>query len=404
MTRHRLEVADVFRSNGAAYLDTYGTSTSSEQLQVLRTLARCRTAALGGHKLRCDHCGHEEISYNSCRNRHCPKCQASARKKWLDARANDLLETVYFHVVFTLPNEVGPIALQNKRLVYGMLFRAVSETLLTIAKDPKHLGAQIGFLAVLHTWGEKLDAHPHMHCVVPGGGLSPDNKRWIPSRKNFFVHVKFLSRLFRRKFLAYFKKAFKTGKLTLEGKLKHLREPKNLETKLRSMKKRDWVVYAERPFGGAAQVLKYLARYTNRVAISNQRLLSLEDGNVTFHWKDYASGRERRRMTLDAVEFIRRFLLHVLPKGFQRIRQYGFLANCVRQKRLKLCRELLDRAEKSTDSNCETATDTASEPACEESSPSCPACKKGKMIVIAEIPPDRELAARILYAQLFDTS
>ena len=311
---------------------------------------------------------------------------------------------MYFHVVFTLPNEVGPIALQNKRLVYGMLFRAVSETLLTIAKDPKHLGAQIGFLAVLHTWGEKLDAHPHMHCVVPGGGLSPDNKRWIPSRKNFFVHVKVLSRLFRKKFLAYCKKAFTTGELTLEGKLKHLREPKNWETKLRSMKKRDWVVYAERPFGGAAQVLKYLARYTNRVAISNQRLLSLEDGNVTFHWKDYASGKERRRMTLDAVEFIRRFLLHVLPKGFQRIRQYGFLANCVRQKKLKLCRELIDQAEKSNDSNCETVPDTTIEAACEESSPSCPECKKGRMIITAEIPPDREFAARILHAQAFDTS
>lgn len=396
-------MADVFREHARAYLAENGASVDHKR--VLRDIVACRTAALGGHVKRCEECGHEEFFYKSCANRHCPKCQGPARAKWLEARAADLLETGYFHVVFTLPHKLGPIALQNKRLVYGLLFRAAAETLLKIAKDPKHLGADIGFLAVLHTWGQRLDPHPHVHCVVPGGGLSPDGEKWISSRKNFFVHVKVLSRVFRAKFLDYLGRAFKKGELILEGKLEHLGSPESWDAMLKSVKKKDWVVYAKRPFGSAKLVLKYLARYTHRVAISNQRLLSLKDGKVTFSWKDYKKAGQKRTMTLDACEFIRRFLLHVLPRGFQRIRQYGFLANRVRNEKLQLARQLLGeqkRHESPVPQEVEPQCDV--EPTREESYDLCPACKKGRLIPLGEIKPDRQLADRFLNPDGIDSS
>lgn len=400
----RLEVADVFWEHAAAYLAENG--TSAEQRRVLRDVAVCRTAALGGQVKRCDHCGHEEFFYKSCGNRHCPKCQGAARAKWLEDRAADLLETRYFHVVFTLPDRLGSIALQNKRLVYGILFRAASETLLKIAKDPKHLGADIGFLAVLHTWGQRLDAHPHVHCVVPGGGLSPDGKRWISSPKDFFLSVRVLSRVFRGKFLDYLRKAFRKGELSLEGKLEHLRDPESWEAMLKSIKRQEWVVYAKRPFGGPKLVLKYLARYTHRVAISNQRLVSVEDGKVTFRWKDYANGNRKREMTLRAHEFIHRFLLHVLPSGFQRIRQYGFLANRVHEKKLELCRELL-RVEKEPETSISDDFPTVEVDVTQEASSHaevCPACGKGRLLLVAELEPDQQFAQRLFRPEANDTS
>jgi hypothetical protein len=397
-------VADVVREHGSTYVAENG--ISADQRRVLRDVTLCRTAALGGHVKRCDRCGHEEFFYKSCGNRHCPKCQAASRAKWLEARAADLLQTRYFHVVFTLPDKLGPIALQNKRVVYGILFRAVSETLRTVARDPKHLGAEIGFLAVLHTWGQAILHHPHIHCVVPGGGISPDGKRWISSRKNFFVSVKVLSRLFRGKFLAYLRDAFMKGELSFHGKLQDLKDPANWDLRLRATKKRDWVVYAKRPFGGPKQVLKYLARYTHRVAISNKRLVSLADGKVTFTYKDYARGNEERKMTLEAHEFIRRFLLHVLPHGFQRIRQYGFLANRVRKEKRELCRKLLQRTESSEASIpkplAEVNVDTDTTP--HENSELCPVCKKGRLVPVGRIEPDVETANQLLHPQVIDSS
>ena len=383
MNAHRPEVADVFRSYGSKYQEVYG--ASAQQRRILRDLAACRTQALGGHKRQCDRCGHEEIAYNSCRNRHCPKCRARARAEWLAAREKDLLAVPYFHVVFTLPDEIGPLALQNKRQVYGILFRAVSETLLTIARDPKHLGAEIGFLAVLHTWGQNLHHHPHVHCVVPGGGLSPDGTRWVSCRKNFFLPVRVLSRLFRKRFLVLLRQAFDSGKLSFHGKIQHCAETQSWSQLLRTLGARDWVVYAKPPFGGPEQVLKYLARYTHRVAISNQRLVSFEDGKVCFRWKGYAQANRQRTMTLDAVEFIRRFLLHALPKGFQRIRHFGFLANRVRQQKLSLCRQLLGQAEELEAGVCDAASEGKPGPAPEPSDDTCPACKIGRMHVVETI-------------------
>ena len=384
MTERRLEVADVFREHAAEYLEQYGDSTSCELRQVMRAVTACRTAALGGHKLKCGRCGHEEISYNSCRNRHCPKCQGGARKKWLADRASDLLQGVeYFHVVFTLPDKLGSLSLQNKRLVYGLLFRAVSETLQTIARDPRHLGAEIGFLAVLHTWGQNLHTHPHIHCVVPGGGISPDGDRWIACARGFFLLVRVLSRLFRKKFLAFLRRARAKGELKFTGTLKPLNEPKTWDDFLTDLDSHDWVVYAKPPFGGAELVLKYLARYTHRVAISNSRLLSLRNGMVTFRWKDYRRESRKRTMTLTATEFIRRFLLHVLPKGFQRIRMYGFLANRSRQKKLALCRQLLGISSCAREESRLAVEDRAEER--ERDSSTCPACKEGPLLLVGEV-------------------
>jgi hypothetical protein len=340
MARPPLDVADVFRRYGVAYRDAHG--LTGGQRRVMRAIEACRTAALGGHLERCDACGHERPAYDSCRNRHCPKCQALAKAAWLEARRAELLDTAeYFHVVFTVPDEIAAIVAQNKAVGYGILFRATAETLRTIAADPQHLGAALGFLAVLHSWGQTLLHHPHVHCVVPGGGLAPDGLRWIRCRPGFFLPVRVLSRLFRRLFLEQLQAAFARGRLHFAGTLEVLQGPAAFARYLAPLWQREWVVYAKPPFGGPAQVLEYLGRYTHRVAISNNRLLAIEAGQVRFRWKDYRHHDRQKTMTLEADEFIRRFLLHVLPTGFHRIRHYGFLGARVRREKLARCRQAL---------------------------------------------------------------
>lgn len=304
-------------------------------------IAACRTAVLGGHVEQCDDCGATRIAYNSCRNRHCPKCQGAARAQWLAERQAELLPVPYFHVVFTMPASAGEIAFQNKAVVYAILFRCAAETLATIAADPKHLGAQLGLTAVLHTWGQTLQHHPHIHCVVPGGGPSLDGTRWVACRPGFFLPVRVLSRLFRRLFLQELQAAFAAGQLGFFGHLARLADPAAFAERLAQLRRTDWVVYAKPPFGGPEQVLAYLGRYTHRVAIANSRLISLADGKVSFSWKDYRQNRKAKVMMLDADEFIRRFLLHTLPDGFHRIRHYGFLANGGRNDKIVFCRQLL---------------------------------------------------------------
>jgi hypothetical protein len=341
----RLEVADVFRSVEQGFLERLGPALSIDQRRAFQAVLRCRTAALGGHLELCDRCGHLRPVYNSCRNRHCPKCQAAARAAWLDARQEQLLPVPYFHVVFTLPHQFGPLALQNQRAVYGILFHAAAETLLEVAANPKNLGARIGLLAVLHTWGQTLSHHPHLHCVVPGGGLSLDGTSWIRSRDDFLLPLPILSAVFRGKFLDFLKRAYRSGQLVFHGRLEGLRVPAAFERLLDESVRQRWVVYAKRPFGGPEQVLKYLARYTHRVAISNHRLVSLEDGRVAFRYKDYADANRAKTMTLAAEEFTRRFLLHVLPSGFVRIRYYGLFSHRTHGRQLSLCRQLLADAE-----------------------------------------------------------
>ena len=377
MTQPRLEVAEVFRRYQDQYLATY--PASLEQHRVVRDLIACRTAALGGHLRRCGACGHQQIAYNSCESRHCPKCQAQKQALWLEAQCANLLDVPYYHIVFTLPKALSPLALQNKRVLYGLLFRAAAETLSTIARDPKHLGAKIGFTALLHTWGQTLLHHPHLHCVVPAGGLSADKQHWIAAREQFFLPVRVLSRLFRGKYLAYLRQAYRDGHLVLAGQLKNLVEPSAWRAFIAPLAQTDWVVYAKAPFGSAEQVLKYLARYTHRVAISNRRLVSLNDGQVAFHYKDYRRGE--RVMRLAAVEFMRRFLLHVLPKGFVRIRHYGLLANRCRRDNLRLCRQLLGSVAQS---------DLSTEPANSTDAASiewvCPLCQKDSMGIVETLP------------------
>jgi len=390
MSEHRLEVADVFRTYEKDFFAQWGQVLSPQQRKAFQAIRDCRTAALGGHVEQCDECGHRVISYNSCRDRHCPKCQATSRAKWLAAREAELLPVPYFHVVFTLPQKIGGLALQNAREIYRILFRAVSETLLTIAADPRRLGAAIGFLAVLHTWGQNLHLHPHLHCVVPGGGIGA-GARWVGCRKSFFLPVRVLSRLFRKKFLIYLRKAFRKGKLRFHGEMAALTNPATFEALCRQAGSIEWVVYAKPPFGGPRQVLKYLARYTHRVAISNRRLLSLQDGKVTFQWKDYASGNKTKTMTLDAVEFIRRFLLHILPAGFVRIRQYGFLANRTRRVKLALCRALIVAPPAPAGSALIIDRDRCND---QRDRTLCPRCNTGHMIRIEILPPTR-LAALV---------
>jgi hypothetical protein len=342
MDRPKWEVADVFRRYGETYRNNHGASMSTAQRRVMTAIEVCRTAALGGHLERCDQCGQERNCYNSCRDRHCPKCQSLARAKWLEDRQAELLEVGYFHVVFTVPQEIADIAYQNKELVLGILFRITAETLRTIAADPKHLGAEIGFFAVLHSWGQNLQFHPHLHCVVPGGGLSPDGERWVSCRRpDFFLPVRVLSSLFQRLFLEALQTAFDSGQLQFFHSLEHLRKPMAFARHLAKAEAHDWVVYAKRPFAGPQQVLDYVGRYTHRVAISNNRLLDIEGDQVQFKWKDYRHGDQIKTMTLSADEFIRRFLLHVMPNGFHRIRYYGFLGNRYRNKKLAQCRRLL---------------------------------------------------------------
>ena len=384
MNEHRLEVADVFRRYEKDFFAKWGHVVRPHQRKAFDAIRDCRTAALGGHVDQCDECGHLVVSYNSCRNRHCPKCQAIARAKWLEEREAELLPVGYFHVVFTLPQEVGDLAMQNAREIYSILFRAASETMLTIAADRKHLGAAIGFLAVLHTWGQNLHLHPHLHCVVPGGGIGKDGVSWVGCRKSFFLPVRVLSRLFRKKFLIYLRKAFTEKRLRFHGEMSGLNNAATFNALCIRASRMEWVVYAKPPFGGPEQVLKYLARYTHRVAISNRRIVSMEDGRVSFEWKDYADGNKTKTMTLEAVEFIRRFLLHILPDGFVRIRHYGFLANRARKKKLARCRELLAAVEAPKEIAVNGLLSSKTE---EQKAKRCPLCKTGHMLLVEMVLP-----------------
>jgi hypothetical protein len=345
MPRPPLEVADLIRAAGNTFIERSRRWLTWQHVKVLLAIERCRTAALGGHIDECSRCGRRTtISYNSCRNRHCPKCQANARDRWLEARSRELLPTRYVHVVFTLPHELAPLALQNKKMVYDLLFRASAETLLEVARTPSRLGAEIGFFSVLHTWNQKVEYHPHIHCVVPAGGLSPDHTRWIHSHDQFFLPIEVLGCVFRGKFVAALRQAFAAGKLGFHGQLRSLAQPKVFSSLLRQLFRHHWVVYSKRPFGGPEYALRYLGRYTHRVAISNQRLVSFLDGQVTFRWRDSAHKNKQRLMTLPVEEFLRRFLLHLLPRGFVRIRHFGFLANRRRAALLPLCFGLLTTA------------------------------------------------------------
>jgi hypothetical protein len=385
--RPRLEVADVFRRYGEAYRQQHGASMSSAQRRVMTAIELCRTAALGGHLERYDECGHERNAYNSCSDRHCPKCQSLARAEWIRDRQAELLDCGYFHVVFTVPEEIAVIAYQNKAVVYGILFRAAAETLRTIAADPKHLGAEIGFFAVLHTWGSTLVHHPHLHCVVTGGGLSPAGDRWISCRPRFFLPVRVLSALFRRLFLEQLKQAFAIGKLKFFNSLADLADGLKLARYLAPLRKVKWVVYAKPPFAGPQEVVDYVGRYTHRVAISNNRLSDIDDGKVTFRYKDYRQAGEQKTMTLEAEEFIRRFLLHVLPSGFQRIRYYGFLGNRYRQQKLARCRQLLGMpAAKPSVSDAGTDYRDRYEELTGNSLRRCPRCQRGHMVVVEILP------------------
>jgi hypothetical protein len=346
MSRPPLEVADLIRSAGAAFIERNRQWIGWKHVKMLLAIVRCRTAALGGHVDQCTRCGHRAtISYNSCRNRHCPKCQTAARERWIAARQKELLPTRYVHVVFTLPSQLARLALQNKKFIYGLLLQASAETLLEVARDPRHLGAEIGFFSVLHTWNQRLSLHPHVHCVIPAGGLSLDHTHWVTSPNRFFLPLKVLSRVFRGKFVAALQQAFQNGRLSLHGNLALLAQPKTFAAWLRPLFRKDWVVYAKPPFGGPQYVLQYLGRYTHRVAISNHRLVSFANGQVTLRWRDSAHNNEQKLMTLSFDEFLRRFLLHLLPKGFVRIRNFGFLANRRRATLLPFCFQLLGAAQ-----------------------------------------------------------
>lgn len=340
--RPALEVADVFRAHGAAYRQSHGLARA--QRRAMQAIETCRTAALGGHRLTCDTCGAERLAYNSCRNRHCPKCQTLAKERWLEARRADLLPVEYFHVVFTLPHPLNALAQGNPRVLYTLLFRAVAATLTTFGRDPRHLGGDVGGTAILHTWGQNLSQHLHLHCVVTGGALSRDGARWIAAPPGFLFPVRALAQVFRGKYLDALRRAFTTGQLVFAGSTAPLADPETFAAWLQELRQPDWVVYAKRPFAGPTQVLEYLGRYTHRVALSNDRLVSLTDGVVQFRWKDYADGDRVKVMPLAAEEFIRRFLLHVVPGGFVRIRHFGFLANRTRRANLARCRALLGQA------------------------------------------------------------
>jgi len=397
--RPKWEVADIFRRYGEAYRQQHDGSLSTAQRRVMTAIEVCRTAALGGHLERCDCCNHERPCYDSCGDRHCPKCQSLARAAWVEKRTAEVLPTHYFHVVFSVPEQIASIAYQNKAVVYDILFRAVAETLTTIGADPKHLGAEIGFFAVLHSWGQNLMFHPHLHCVVPGGGISPDDSRWISCRPHFFLPVRVLSRLFRRLFLTYLQEAFDAGNLQFFSSLEALRDPQAFQCHLDSVRNLEWVVYAKPPFAGPQQVVDYVGRYTHRVAISNQRILDIKNGQVKFIWRDYRDHNQQKIMPLSADEFIRRFLLHVLPNGFHRIRYYGFLANPHRKQKLELCRQLLGAVPSPT------PPVGSSEPVTPEdyrdrydrltgrSLRECPVCHRGHMIAVQALQPVRSSPA-----------
>jgi hypothetical protein len=351
-------MADIVRCAGQGFIDRSRRWINGQHEKVLTAIMRCRTAALGGHRDRCTGCGHTTaISYNSCRNRHCPRCQANARRRWLQARERELLPTRYVHAVFTLPRELAPLALQNKRLIYNLLFHSSAETLLEIARDPRHLGAEIGFFSVLHSWNQRLQFHPHIHCVIAAGGLAPDHAAWISARPSFFLPIGVLSRVFRGKVTAGLRNAFQRGELQFHGSLAPLAQPRAFAAWLRVLFRHHWVVYSKKPFGGPEHVLRYLGAYTHRVAISNSRLVALSDGNVSFRWRDSAHGNRKRVMSLPVDEFLRRFLLHLLPRGFVRIRNFGFLANRNRATLLPLCFHFLSGSEKMSAALASPSTD-----------------------------------------------
>jgi len=382
VSRDGLEVADVFRHFGPAFRERHGTSLSGARRRAMIAIESCRTAALGGHVERCGDCGLQRVAYNSCRNHACPKCQGLAQAQWLEERQAELLDVPYFHVVFTVPDTIATIAFQNQTVVYDILFRAAAETLRTIAADPKHLGAEIGFLGVLHTWGQNLLHHPHVHFLVPGGGIAPDGESWVACRPGFFLPVTVLSRLFRGLFLRDLEKAFAAGALNFFTAHRHLHEPAAFRRFLAPVYKAEWVVYAKPPFAGPAQVLDYVGRYTHRVAISNNRLVSMDNGQVSFHWKDYRDGNRQKTMTLDGREFIRRFLIHVLPDGFHRIRYYGFLGNCHRARKLARCRALLGMAPPVPTADPPADYRDRFEALTGLSLHQCPHCRTGIMVVI----------------------
>jgi predicted RNA-binding Zn-ribbon protein involved in translation (DUF1610 family) len=386
MSRPAVEVADILHAQGHTFVEQHPW-LSVQQRAVLRAIARCRTAALGGHLDRCDACGHQAISYNSCRNRHCPKCQAQARARWLAARQRDLLDVPYVHVVFTLPHALLPLAYRNSVRLYTWLFQTTAATLREVAADPRHLGAEIGVLSILHTWGQTLVRHPHVHCVVPAGGLSLDHQRWIrPKHAGFFLPVTVLSRVFRGKFVAQLRRAYRRGQLDLTGATEHLRDPAQWHAFVDALFQTDWVVYAKPAFGGGTAVLRYLGRYTHRVAISNHRLRAFDSDRVTFQWKDYAHGDQSRTMTLSAMEFLRRFIQHVLPRGFVRIRHFGYLASACRTARLALARALLAQPQPVQ------PDDTLDPPAAQWACPRCGAT----MIVNAHLTAAHLAALRLL--------
>ena len=376
-----LEVADIFRSFGPAYREVHSHEMPVRHLRVMRAIEICRTAELGGHVDQCDHCGALRISYNSCRNRHCPKCQSLEKERWLEARGKDLLPTSYFHLVFTLPEGLRPLALRNQKVVYNLLFKSGSETLIELGNDSKHLGAEIGFMALLHTWSQTLIDHPHLHCLVPGGGLSLDGKRWISSREDFFIPVKVLSSLFRGKFLDGLKRAYEAGELRFPGQIEELKEATAFKKFLTDLYHQKWVVYCKPPLKNPEKMMDYLGRYTHRVALSNDRLVKMEDDQVSFRWRDSAENNKIKLLTIEAFEFIRRFLLHVLPDHFVKIRYYGILSHRSRKRKLLWCKKLLGV---STDKEPEEPTKETWEDLLTRISGIdprvCPRCGKGKMI------------------------
>ncbi len=385
---HGVEVADILRRYGSDYRQSH--SLPLRHLRAMHAVEICRTAALGGHRDKCEDCGHVEISYNSCRNRHCPKCQTLKKEQWIEAREQDLLPIQYFHVVFTIPSELNPVVIMNQKVMYDLLFHSVSETLVELSNNPKHLGARIGFIGILHTWGQNLMDHPHIHCVVTGGGLSSCGDNWVSCRKGFFIPVRVMSALFQGKFLDHLRTIFESGDLIFPGGISHLGQPHAFEMFRRRLYHKKWIVYCKPPFDGVNGVLQYLGRYTHRIAISNNRIIEAENDNVSFWWRDYADGDKQKVMTLQADEFIRRFLLHVLPNRYVRIRHFGLLANRKRKDNISACREFLG--------NHKTVTKEKDKPEtwqeqllriCGIDVTTCPVCKKGKMIRIEVLPPRR---------------
>jgi hypothetical protein len=383
-----IEVADIFRQHGPAYREAH--RLGRNDWRVMHAIEACRTSVLGGHKDKCDHCGHLEISYNSCRNRHCPKCQTLRKERWIEARGEDLLPIQYFHVVFTIPSELNRLVSMNRKVMYDLLFQSVSETLMELANDQKHLGARIGAIGILHTWGQNLMDHPHIHCIVTGGGLSADGGRWVPCRKGFFIPVRVMSVLFRGKFLGLLKKCFASDDLVFPGSICHLKQPGDFEIFRKQLYQKRWIVYCKPPFDGAKGVLQYLGRYTHRIAISNNRVLDNRDGNVSFLWRDYADDNRQKTMKLKADEFIRRFLLHVLPHRYVRIRHFGLLANRNRNNAIAVCRKILGTGK--TIAKEDRRQETWQEQLiriCGIDVTVCPVCQKGRMTRMALLLPCR---------------